>query len=194
VLEETLATARRDGANPGVLVLTLPDNPTGTQPAPEAVDRVCAIAERHGLLIVADEIYRDLAHDPDTFRGPADVVRERSFVTNGLSKAMALGGWRIGFARMADGPLGEDARAAVAGVAGAVWSALAAPMQAVATHVLSEPDDLREHVARSRALHRSVVHAAYREVAGAGIACRPPSGGFYLYPDFESHREALAAE
>jgi aspartate aminotransferase len=192
-LEEALAAARRDGADPGVLVLTLPDNPTGTQPAPADVERVCRIAERHGLLIVADEIYRDLAHDPDSFRGPAEVVPERSFVTNGLSKAMALGGWRIGFARMADGPLGEEARAAVGGVAGAVWSALAAPMQAVAAHVLSEPDDLVEHVERSRALHRSVVHAAYREVAAAGVDCRPPSGGFYLYPDFGSRRDALAA-
>ena len=94
--------------------------------------RSARIAERHGLLIVADEIYRDLAFDPGAFRGPADVVPERSFVTNGLSKNMALGGWRIGFARMADGPLGDEARAAAAGVAGAVWSALAAPMQAVA--------------------------------------------------------------
>ena len=193
-LDEALAAARSAGADPGVLVLTLPDNPTGTQPAPEDVERLCRIAERHGLLIVADEIYRDLAHDPGAFRGPADVVPERSFVTNGLSKAMALGGWRIGVARMADGPLGVEARAAVAGVAGAVWSALAAPMQAVAAHVLSEPDDLVAHVARSRALHRSVVHAAHREVAAAGIDCRPPSGGFYLYPDFASHRDALAAE
>jgi aspartate aminotransferase len=64
-LEEALAGARRDGtgASPGVLVLTLPDNPTGTQPAPDLVEQVCRIAERHGLLIVADEIYRDLAHD-----------------------------------------------------------------------------------------------------------------------------------
>ena len=103
-------------------------------------------------------------------------------MTNGLSKSMALGGWRIGFARMADGALGDDARAAVAGVAGAVWSALAAPMQDVAAHVLSEPDDVVEHVARSRALHRAVATAAHARVVAAGIDCRPPSGAFYLYP------------
>jgi aspartate aminotransferase len=193
-LEETLARARGDGARPGVLVLTLPDNPTGTQPPPEQIERVCRIAEQHGLLIVADEIYRDLAHHIDAFRGPADYAPERSFVTNGLSKNMALGGWRIGFARMADGALGDDARAAVAGVAGAVWSALAAPMQDVAAHVLCEPDDVREHVARSRALHRAVATAAHDRVAAAGIDCRPPSGAFYLYPDFESKRAALARE
>jgi len=191
-LEAALA-APRDGLRPGILVLTLPDNPTGTQPAAATVEAVCAIAERHDLLIVSDEIYRDLAHDPVAFRSPADVVPERTFVTNGLSKNMALGGWRVGFARMADGPLGEEARAAVAGVAGAVWSALAQPMQAVAAHVLAESDDVRERITRSRALHRAVTAAAYAEVTAAGIACREPSGAFYLYPDLEARRDALAA-
>jgi aspartate aminotransferase len=193
-LEEALARARSDGANPGVLVLTLPDNPTGTQPAPELVERVCRMAEQHGLVVVADEIYRDLAHDVDAFRGPADYVPERSFVTNGLSKNMALGGWRIGFARMADSALGDEARAALSGVAGAVWSALAAPMQDVAAHVLSEPDDVREHISRSRRLHRAVTTAAHEQVTAAGIDCRPPSGAFYLYPDFEAKREELAEQ
>jgi aspartate aminotransferase len=191
---DALEEALTSNETAGVLVLTLPDNPTGTQPPPDLVERTCAIAERHGLLIVADEIYRDLTHDIDTFKSPADYAPERSFVTNGLSKNMALGGWRIGFVRMADGALGEEARAAVAGVAGAVWSALAAPMQDVAAHVLAEPHDVLEHVTRSRALHRAVAHAAYERVTAAGIDCRPPSGAFYLYPDFESRREALARD
>ena len=174
-LEETLTQARGEGAVPGVLVLTLPDNPTGTQPPAAQIERVCRIAERHGLLIVADEIYRDLAYDVDAFRGPADYAPERSFVTNGLSKNMALGGWRIGFARMADGALGDDARAAVAGVAGAVWSALAAPMQDVAAHVLSEPADVVEHVARSRALHRAVATAAHRRAPSTSTPTSTPS-------------------
>jgi aspartate aminotransferase len=192
-LDEALGAARADGLHPGILVLTLPDNPTGTQPDAALVESVCRAAERHGLLIVSDEIYRDLAHDPAAFRGPAEIVPERTFVTSGLSKSMALGGWRIGFARMADGAAGIEARSAVAGVAGAVWSALATPMQAVAAYVLDEPDDVRERVERSRALHRAVAAAAYRAVEAAGVACRPPSGGFYLYPDLEARRPALEA-
>src|SRR4029079_8913003 len=117
-----------------------PDNPTGTHPGPALVEEVCRIAERHGLLIVADEIYRDLAFDPAAFRGPADLVPERSFVTNGLSKNMPLGGWRIGFARMADGPLGEEARAAAAGVAGAGWGGPPPPAAAGAPHAPPAPD------------------------------------------------------
>ena len=176
-----------------MLVVTLPDNPTGTLPSAELVADVCRIAEAHDLLIVSDEIYRDLAHDPGAFHGPADIVPERTFVTSGLSKALALGGWRIGFARVADGPLGDEARRALGGLAGAVWSALAGPMEHVAAHVLAEPDDVREHVARSRRLHALVAAAAHRDLAAAGIDCRRPAGAFYLYPDLERHRPRLAA-
>ena len=45
-LEETLADAARQGARPGVIVLTLPDNPTGTVPSADEVRRTVEIAER----------------------------------------------------------------------------------------------------------------------------------------------------
>jgi aspartate aminotransferase len=187
-LREALAGRRQ-----GILVLTLPDNPTGTLASSELVREVCEIAREHDLLIVCDEIYRDLAHDPDAVCSPAEVAPERAFVTNGLSKSMALGGWRIGFARLPDGPLGADAGRALTGLASEVWSSLAAPMQPAAAYVLDEPDEVREHVAHSRRLHRLVTTAAHREVVAAGADCRPPGGAFYLYPDLEPARAALSA-
>lgn len=192
-LRETLAAARRAGHRPGILVLTLPDNPTGTLAARSLVEAVCEIAHEEGLLIVCDEIYRDLAHEPDAVCSPAALAPDRVFVTNGLSKSMALGGWRIGFARLPDGRLGSDAGRALGGLASEVWSSLAAPMQQAAAYVLDEPDDVREHVARSRRLHRLVTTAAHREVVAAGAECRAPGGGFYLYPDLEPMRPALSA-
>jgi aspartate aminotransferase len=190
-LRDALVHARSAGHRPGILVLTLPDNPTGTLAPRSLLVEICEIAQAHGLLIVADEIYRDLAHEPDAVCSPATLAPDRVFVTNGLSKSMALGGWRIGFARLPDGPLGADARRALAGLASEVWSSLAAPMQHAAAYVLDEPDDVREHVARSRRLHRLVTTAAHREVVAAGAECRAPAGGFYLYPDLEPVRSAL---
>jgi aspartate aminotransferase len=192
-LRDALAGARAAGRRPGILLLTLPDNPTGTLASRALVREVCEIAREDDLLIVCDEIYRDLAHDPDAVCSPAEVAPERTFVTNGLSKSMALGGWRIGFARLPDGPLGADAGRALTGLASEVWSSLAAPMQQAAAFVLQEPDDVREHVARSRRLHRLVTTAAHREVVAAGARCRAPSGGFYLYPDLEPARSVLGA-
>jgi aspartate aminotransferase len=193
-LREALASARAHGGEPGILVLTLPDNPTGTLAPAALVEAVCDIAREHRLLIVCDEIYRDLAYEPGALLSPATLLPERVFLTNGLSKSMALGGWRIGFCRLPDGPLGADAAAALSGMASEVWSSLAAPMQHAVAYVLGEPDEVRDHVARSRRLHRLVTCAAYEQVVGAGALCRPPSGAFYLYPDLEPLRPALARQ
>ena len=186
------ALARRRGKD-GILVLTLPDNPTGTAAPAALMQEVCDVAREYGLLIVCDEIYRDLAYEPDELCSPAELLPGSTFVTNGLSKSMALGGWRIGFCRLPQGPLGEQAAEAVSGMASELWSSLAAPMQQAAAYVLGEPPEVREHVARSRRLHRLVAVAAHREVVAAGAVCRPPTGAFYLYPDLEPLRASLGA-
>jgi aspartate aminotransferase len=193
-LRETLAAARAQRHDPEILVLTVPDNPTGTVASASLMHDVCEVAEEHGLLIVCDEIYRDLAYEPEALHSPASLLPEGVFVTNGLSKSMALGGWRIGFCRLPRGRLGADTARALTGVASEVWSSLAAPMQRAATYVLDEPQDVRGHVARSRRLHRLVTSAAYERVVAAGATCRPPTGAFYLYPDLEPLRPALAEQ
>ena len=193
-LREALSAARARRHEPAILVLTLPDNPTGTVASASLMREVCEVAQDHRLLIVCDEIYRDLAYDHDAICSPATLMPDHVFVTNGLSKSMALGGWRIGFCRVPQGRLGADAARALTGVASEVWSSLAAPMQNAATYVLDEPHDVRDHVARSRRLHRLVTSAAYERVIAAGARCRAPAGAFYLYPDLEPLRPSLAEQ
>jgi aspartate aminotransferase len=118
---------------------------------------------------------------------------DKVVVTGGLSKSMALGGWRIGFLRLPASAWGERTRAELLGVASEVWSCLAAPMQHVAAYVLDDPALVRAHIARSRRLHAMVARAAHTVVIGAGARCRPPAGGFYLYPDLAPFRRRLAA-
>jgi aspartate aminotransferase len=191
-LEDALRAARSEGARPGMLVLTVPDNPTGTVARPEHVRAVCAVAERHGLAVIADEIYAELVHEGRA-PGAAACLPERTVVTSGLSKSMALGGWRIGFARVPQGAWGDRLRDELTGVASEIWSSLAAPMQPVAAYVLADPPEVTAHVARARRLHAAVVRAVHAEFTAAGADCRAPQAGFYLYPDFAPVREALAA-
>lgn len=193
LLEEALRAARADGATPGVLVLTVPDNPTGTVARERDVRAVCEIADRHGLAVVSDEIYAELCHGPHAPPSPHRFLPERTVVTGGLSKSMALGGWRIGFARLPAGAWGERLLGEVRGVASEVWSSLAAPLQSAAAYVWNEPPEVRAHVARSRALHGTVAAAVHREFTAAGAVCRPPEAGFYLYPGFGPLRPQLAA-
>ncbi|MEO3752738.1 pyridoxal phosphate-dependent aminotransferase [Streptomyces sp. B6B3] len=183
LLEPALREARAAGADPRVLILTVPDNPTGTVARAEHLRAACAIAERHGMAVIADEIYAELTHDGTAPPRAADQLPERTVITGGLSKSMALGGWRIGFARLPDGPWGERLRAELTGVASEIWSALAAPMQEVAAHVLGDPPEVLAHIASARALHATVARAVHAELVAAGARCRAPEAGFYLYPE-----------
>lgn len=189
-LEAALRDARAAGAAPGVLVLTVPDNPTGTVAGAARLRDVCDIADRYGLAVVADEIYGELVYDG---RAPSasSFLPERTIITTGLSKSMALGGWRIGFARVPDSPWGEHVLPGLVGVASEIWSSLAAPQQAAAAYVLDDPPEVLEHIDRARKLHATVAHAVHAEFTRAGALCRPPEAGFYLYPDFEPVRPRL---
>lgn len=191
LLEDALVAARADGARPGVLVLTVPDNPTGTVASTDLLARVCAVADRHGLAVVSDEIYAELVHEG---RCPTPVTHlpGRTVVTTGLSKSLALGGWRIGFVRTPSGPWGDALRVRLTGVASEVWSCQAGPMQAVATYALGDPPELLARVERSRRLHGRVARAVHARVVAAGARCRPPTAAFYLYPDFSPVAEPLA--
>ncbi|SOD61618.1 aspartate aminotransferase [Streptomyces zhaozhouensis] len=195
LLRETLRAERRAGRDPRTVVLTLPDNPTGTLAPPALVRELCALAEEEDLTLVSDEIYRDVVHDPATpFLSPCEVVPHRTVVTSGLSKSLAVGGWRIGAARFPADERGLALRANVLSVASEMWSTLAAPMQEVARYAFSEPPELRAHLANSARLHGVVARAVHGVLTAAGADCRPPTGAFYVYPDFEPLRPVLTAK
>ncbi|MEV0963394.1 pyridoxal phosphate-dependent aminotransferase [Streptomyces sp. NPDC049910] len=193
LLEQALRQADAGGARPGVLVLTVPDNPTGTIAPAEQVEAVCAVADRHGLAVISDEIYAELSHR-GTASSPVRYLAERTVVTTGLSKSLALGGWRIGFARTPAGVWGRRLHQELTGVASEIWSSLAAPMQAVAAHALDDPPEVTAHIAAARRLHARIATEVHTRLRSAGALCRPPRAGFYLYPDFAPAREALRAQ
>ncbi|AJT69427.1 hypothetical protein T261_7830 [Streptomyces lydicus] len=193
LLDQALRQAKADGARPGVLVLTIPDNPTGTIAPTEHVKAVCVIAERHGLALISDEIYAELSHH-GTAPSPVQHLPDRTVVTTGLSKSLALGGWRIGLARTPAGRWGRRLQQEVTGIASEIWSSLAAPMQAVATHALSDPPDVTAHIAAARRLHACIAADVHTRLVAAGAHCRPPQAGFCLYPDFAPAREALRTQ
>ena len=193
-LEAAIRSRRHTERPIGAVLVTLPDNPTGRLASPDAVRALCAVAERNGLLIISDEIYRDLVHDPELpFLSPAVVAPDRTVVTTSLSKSFSAGGWRIGVARMPDGACGAALRGRLLGIASEIWSAAPAPTQEAAAVALEEPSDLVEHVSRSRKLHAAVCQEAAARCAAAGLDVATPQAAFYLYPDFGPWRDQLAA-
>ena len=191
-LDRELMAARAEGQPIRSVVLTLPDNPTGTLADPGTIGALCAVAQAHDLIIISDEIYRDLVHDPDApFTSPASVAPDRTVITSGLSKNLALGGWRLGVARLPEGELGRELRMRLLGIGSEIWSAPAAPVQEAAAVAFSEPPALTERIALSRRLHARVARAAADRFAAAGAAVPEPQAAFYLYPDFTPLADVL---
>jgi len=191
-LARTVAVARASGRPVRAVIVTLPDNPTGTQASAGAVRALCSVAERHGLIIISDEIYRDLVHDDEAdVTSPAAICAERIVVTSGLSKNLALGGWRLGVARLPDGRLGRELRARLLGIGSEVWSAPAGPVQQAAALAFGEPAPLVERIALSRRLHARVAREVAFRFASAGASVPPPRAAFYVYPDFTPLAEVL---
>jgi aspartate aminotransferase len=193
-LATAVAAAAAEGRQIRSVVATLPDNPTGRVPRPATVRALCEVAAAHGLMIISDEIYRDLVHDPAApILSPVEVAPQRTVVTTGLSKSLALGGWRIGAARMPDGPLGDQLRQGLLGAGSEIWSVPAAPVQQAAALAFTEPAEIAGRISRSRSLHGAVCRAVARICAAAGLLVPPPQAAFYVYPDFEPWREHLRA-
>jgi aspartate aminotransferase len=192
MLGDSIALARKRGLDPRILLLTHPDNPTGTFASTNLLTAVLGIAREHRLLVISDEIYAELAHAPDKFVSAATIDPDNVVVTGGLSKSHALGGWRVGVLRA---PPNDEGRRLIDGlksVASEVWSCLAVPIDAAAVVAYDEPPELAEFVRAARDLHRTVSRAVFEVVAGAGLACRRPTAAFYLYPDFAPVRERVA--
>lgn len=192
-MDAMVREARAAGRDPRLVVVTLPDNPTGRLASEGSVKALCEAARELDLIIVADEIYRDLVFETaSAFPSPASWAPERTVTTTALSKNYALGGWRVGAARFPDSELGARLRESVRGIASEIWSSTPMPMQHAAAYAWSDPQELVDRVSSARRLHGAVANAVAEVFTGVGCAVMPPQGGFYVWPDFSPLREDLA--
>ena len=192
LLTGAVSQARAGGRAVRAIVATVPDNPTGTMACAATLEQLCAAARDLDLVIISDEIYRDLVYRPP-FRSPAEFAPERVLITSGLSKSLALGGWRVGVARLPDSEIGAGLSERMLSAASEIWSSVAQPVQFAAAQAFDEPDDLVQYVARAARLYESITIALAGVFAAAGARVAAPQAAFYLYPDLEPHRDQLAA-
>ena len=83
------------------IIINSPNNPTGTIYNKEELLELAKFAENHNLIIIADEIYEKLIYDGErhiSIASLTDYAYNNTIVINGLSKAAAMTGWRIGYA------------------------------------------------------------------------------------------------
>jgi len=161
------------------LVLNTPNNPSGAIYTADELTALCAVLREHPRVwLMTDEIYEHFAYGDARHVSPLNVapdLADRTLVVNGVSKAYAMTGWRVGYAA---GPAGLVR--AMTLLASQTTTCASAVGQAAAVTALEGPQDC---VADARALfelRRDRIVEALNRIPG--LQCRRPDGAFYVFP------------
>ncbi|MDJ0823607.1 MAG: pyridoxal phosphate-dependent aminotransferase [Paracoccaceae bacterium] len=159
-----------------------PSNPTGAGYAWEALKGLTDVlmAHRH-VWVMSDDMYEHLTYDGFTFCTPAEVepgLYDRCLTVNGVSKAYAMTGWRIGYA---GGP--EPLITAMRKMQSQSTTNPCSISQWAAVEALNGPQDFLAERGAAFLRRRDLVVAGLN--ACQGITCPVPEGAFYVYPSIE---------
>lgn len=173
-----------------VLVFNAPGNPTGLAPSVDEQQRLADVARRHSVLVLADEIYGLLQHRGE-HRAFARDYPEGTVTTGGLSKWCGAGGWRLGVMHVPTG-LGNELFARLLGIASETWSSVTSPVQQAAVTAYTRTPALDAYLQRQREVLSELGQWCAARLNAVNVRTHAPDGGFYLFPDFEAHRQVLA--
>ncbi len=152
------------------ILIGSPSNPTGAVYGRDELAAVAKIADKHGLVVIADEIYEYYSYD-----GPAtrmrDLYRERTLTLGGFSKSHAMTGWRVGWAA---GP--QDLVQAMTKFQQFSFVCAPAPFQIAAAAAVDYPmgDSMAAYKAKRDLIHNGLLEAGYE--------VEKPAGAFYAFP------------
>lgn len=168
------------GPKTRAVMLCNPSNPTGTVYTREEMDRVIALAEKHNLWLLCDEVYREFVFDSSasSYRSLLERtdIAERVVVMDSISKRYSMCGARLGCVVSRN----EEVMAAVLKLAQArLSSPQVEQWMAQAAHAM--PDDYLPSVLEEYRQRRDVVYTALQSMEG--VTCRQPEGAFYTIPE-----------
>jgi aspartate aminotransferase len=162
-----------------MLIVNSPQNPTGGILTREDCDEIARLANEHDLIVLSDEIYNRLSYDaPHVSLYGTPGMAERTVYMDGLSKAWAMCGWRLGFgsmpveiAKKMDTLMINSSSCAAAFTQWAAVEAFESPAsEAAVVSMVAEFEHRRDRIV---------------ELLNAipGFKCHRPAGAFYVFPD-----------
>ena len=161
------------------VILNSPSNPSGAAYTRDELKALTDVLLRHPQVwVMTDDIYEHLVYDGFVFTTPAQVepgLYYRTLTVNGVSKAYAMTGWRIGYA---GGP--KTLIKAMAMVESQSTSNPTSISQAAAVEALNGPQDFIKERAEVFRARRDLVVSLLNDAPG--IQCHKPEGAFYVYP------------
>ncbi len=159
------------------LMLNSPSNPSGAVYAAEEIAALATVLETQpGVMVLADEIYRELCYVPfASFTDAAPNLRDRTLIVDGVSKAFSMTGWRIGWG------IGPAALiSAMIKVQGQVTSGACSVAQAAALAAVTGDRSLLDTRRALFLKRRDTVVSGLNAVSG--LTCPAPDGAFYAFP------------
>jgi aspartate aminotransferase len=164
------------------LIFNSPSNPTGAAYTREELKALTDVLVKHPQVwILTDDMYEHLTFDDFKFTTPAEVepkLYDRTLTMNGVSKAYAMTGWRIGYAA---GPL--QLIKAMDMIQGQQTSGTNSIAQWAALEALEGPQDFIEKNKKVFQGRRDLVVSMLNQAKG--LKCPTPEGAFYVYPSCE---------
>jgi aspartate aminotransferase len=161
------------------VVINSPSNPTGAAYSPEELKALAAVLLDKEIFVICDDIYEKIIYANFPFENIATAeprIKDRTIVVNGVSKAYAMTGWRIGYAA---GP--EQLIAAIIKIQSQNTSNPASISQKAAVEALKGDQEVVGKMVAEFRQRRDAIVKLLNEIDG--VKCLSPEGAFYVFPN-----------
>ena len=160
-----------------MIIVNSPNNPTGSVLSRESLEKIARIAKDNDLIVLSDEIYEKLLYDDSKHTSIASLpeMAMRTIIINGVSKAYAMTGWRIGFAASKN----PDFISAMIRVLQYTVTCATSVSQYAAEAALNGPQECIEEMRVQFDERRKLVYKSINEIEG--LSCNCPKGAFYCF-------------
>ena len=172
-----------------ILLMNYPCNPTGITYTESQLKEIATVARDNDFVVLSDEIYAPLTYEGVKHHSFAKFYPESTLVTGGLSKDHSAGGYRLGVMLLPEAE--KDLKSTMLAIGSNTWSCVAAPIQYAAIEAYSENPEIDQYRRDCTSIHELVTKEIHRRIISQGIACHPPQGAFYLFPNWNDYRAGL---
>lgn len=175
-----------------ILILNNPNNPTGLVYSQLELEEITDVCRKHEVLVISDEIYAQTTYDINKFVSMGKIYPEGTFVTNGLSKSHAAGGYRLGYVIFPQHTY--ELRQQFKKILATEYTATSTPIQYAAIAGFQESREMEEYLEITRKIHQIMGEYTYQTLNKIeGVRTTKPESTFYLLANFNAYSDYFLA-
>ena len=166
-----------------ILIFNNPNNPTGLVYTKKEMEAIVKVCREQNIIVISDEIYAQTTYEFENFVSMGKIYPEGTFVTNGLSKSHAAGGYRLGYVIFPQHAL--DVRRQFKKILATEYTAVTTPIQLAAVAGFQISKEMDEYFQITRKIHQIMGEYVYEKLHEIpGVTSTKPQATFYLLADF----------